>query len=214
MKSEWLLRREIVAVGRQLHARGLIAGTDGNLSVRVLPDRFLVTPAGSALNELRPEDLLYVDADATVLVRPSPGARPTSELPMHLAAYAERPEIGAVIHAHPPSTTALTLAGVSLAAPVLPELLLAFGSVPTAPYATPSTDAGARAIRELIRTHDAILLERHGAVTVGRDLAEARHRMEQLEQAARILLAAHAAGPLRPLPAEEIAHLRAMRAPR
>lgn len=214
MNSEWLVRREIVAAGRQLHAQGLIAGTEGNLSVRLLPERFLVTPAGSALHELRPEDLLYVDAAATVLARPTPGARPTSELPMHLAAYAARPEIGAVIHAHPPATTALSLAGLSLEAPVLPEILLTFGSVPTAPYATPSTDAGAHAIAGPIRTHDAILLERHGAVTVGRDLAEALHRMEQLEQAARVLLAAHAAGPLRPLPPEEIARLQAMHAPR
>jgi L-fuculose-phosphate aldolase len=214
MKSEWLIRREIVAAGRQLHAQGLIAGTEGNLSVRLMPERFLVTPAGSALHELRPEDLLYVDADATVLARPTPGARPTSELPMHLAAYAARPEIGAVIHAHPPATTALSLAGLSLRTPVLPEILLTFGSVPTAPYATPSTDAGAHAIAEPIRTHDAILLERHGAVTVGRDLAEALHRMEQLEQAARIVLAAHAAGAPRPLPPEEIARLQAMRAAR
>jgi len=214
MRTEWLIRREIAAAGRRLHARGLIAGTDGNMSVRLLPERFLVTPAGSALNELRPEDLLYVDAEATVLARPVPGARPTSELPMHLAAYTARADIGAVIHAHPPGTTALTLAGLSLADPILPETLLGFGEVPTAPYATPSTDAGASAIREPIRTHDALLLERHGAVTVGRDLAEALHRMEQLEQAARIVLAAHAAGPLRLLPPDEVARLRGMRAPR
>lgn len=214
MKSEWLIRREIVAAGRQLHARGLIAGTEGNLSVRLLPDRFLVTPGGAALHELRPEEMLYVDADANVLARPVPGAHPTSELPMHLAAYAARPEIGAVIHAHPPATTALSLAGLSLEAPVLPEILLTFGAVPTAAYATPSTAAGAHAIAEPIRAHEAVLLERHGAVTVGRDLAEALHRMEQLEQAARILLAAHAAGAPRALPPDEIARLQAMRAPR
>jgi L-fuculose-phosphate aldolase len=211
VSSEWRVRRELTEVGRRLHAQGLVAGSDGNLSVRVLPDRFLVTPAGAGLGELRPADLLYVDADATVLVRLASGARPTSELPMHLAAYAERPDVRAVIHAHPPCATALTLAGLSLDDPLLPEIVLHFGAIPTAPYATPASPAGACAVRELIRGHDAVLLERHGALTVGSDLGQALHRMEKVEQAARVLLAAREAGTPRPLPPEEVARLRAMR---
>jgi L-fuculose-phosphate aldolase len=227
MKSEWLLRREIVAIGRRLYERGLIAATDGNLSAR-LHGGMLVTPAGCCLGELRPQELIYIatDADpADELRRARPVAcfeggilrslptrpRPTSELPMHRAAYAARPDIGAVVHAHPPMATALTLAGLSLAEPVLPEVVLGLGAIPTALYATPSTTETARAVEKLFLDHDAILLERHGAVTLGVDLADAFRKLEKLEQAARILLAARSLGDVAPLTAGQIARLDALR---
>ena len=130
---------------------------------------------------------------------------------MHLCAYAERPDIGAVVHAHPPTVTAFTIAGLTLDAPVLPEVVLALGAVPTAAYATPSTDEGATRIRDLVRAHDVIVLDRHGAVAVGRDPLEGFRRLEKLEQAAEILWKAHQLGGVRTLPAEEVARLLAMR---
>ena len=211
MRSEWQVRREIVAIGRQLYQRGLVVGTDGNLSARVHHDAILVTPTGSCLGELRAEELIAIPTELPPLTGRTT-LRPTTELPMHLAAYEERPEIGAVIHAHPPLATALTLAGLSLAEAVLPEIVLHLGAVPTAPYATPASEEGARAIRELIRRHDAILLARHGALSVGLDLRDAFHKLERVEHAARVLLAAQTVGPLSALALEEIERLAAMRA--
>ncbi|MCK4413333.1 MAG: class II aldolase/adducin family protein [Candidatus Eisenbacteria sp.] len=217
MKSEFLLRREIVEVGRRLYARGLVAATDGNISVRLRGDRILVTPAESCLGELRPEELIVVPSQPTPL-SPRPVSsllpqrlRPTSELPMHRQAYIQRPEIGAVVHAHPPIITAFTVAGLSLAAPVLPEVAIALGPVPTAPYATPSTDAGARAIEELIRTHDAILLDRHGAITVGTNPLDAYRKLEKLEHCAQVVLAAHQLGRIQTLPPDEVARLQELK---
>jgi L-fuculose-phosphate aldolase len=222
MKNEWLLRREIVSVGRRLYERNLVSATDGNISAR-LGDGILVTPAGSCLGELQPQDLLYVDLTASPpLHRPSSRfaggvlcplpapPRPTSELPMHRAAYAVRPGIGAIVHAHPPMATALTVAGLSLAQPVLPEVVATLGSIPTASYATPSTEETADAVRELIRDHDAILLDRHGAVTVGTDPLDAFRKLEKLEQCARIVITSHALGGVRTLSPEQIARLAAL----
>jgi L-fuculose-phosphate aldolase len=230
MKSEWLLRREMAAIGRRLYERGLVAATDGNLSAR-MRGGMLVTPAACCLGELRPQELIYIATDADpaselrrnrpvarfeggILLSPPTlptGPRPTSELPMHRAAYAARPDIGAVVHAHPPMATALTLAGLSLTEPVLPEVVLALGAIPTAAYATPSTAETARVVETLFLDHDAILLERHGAVTLGVDLSDAFRKLEKLEQAARIVLAAHSLGEVRPLSAGQIARLDALR---
>ncbi len=207
MRSEWQVRREMVAIGRRLYEAGLVAGTDGNISVRLIADRILVTPAGACLGELQPGDLVYASAGGEI---PAAG-RPTSELPMHCAAYAARADIGAVIHAHPPITTAMTVAGLSLAEPVLPEIVLLLGSIPTAPYATPSTAAGARVVAPLLREHDAIVLDRHGILAVGPDLIDALHKIEKVEQCARIILAAHSTGAMRTLPAVEVANLARMR---
>jgi L-fuculose-phosphate aldolase len=210
VRSEWLLRREMIEICRLLYARGLVVGADGNLSARVAADAILVTPAGAALAELRPEALIIVRPDfpPTSARRSS---RPTTELPMHLTCYEERPDIGAVVHAHPPLATALTLAGIDLAVPVLPEVVLHLGAVPTAPYATPSTDEGARAVRELIRRHDVLLLERHGALAVGADPRDAFAKLERVEHAARVLLAAGLPGAARALGPDELARLEELR---
>jgi len=176
-----------------------------------------VTPAESCLGELRPEELIVVPSQPTPL-SPRPVSsllpsrlRPTSELPMHRQAYIQRPEIGAVVHAHPPMITAFTVAGLSLAAPVLPEVAITLGPVPTAPYATPSTAAGARAIEELIRTHDAILLDRHGAITVGTNPLDAYRKLEKLEHGAQVVLAAHQRGRIQTLPPDEVARLQELK---
>jgi len=213
MKSESSIRQEIVEAGRRLYAAGLVAATDGNISARLPGDHLVVTPAGSCLGDLRAEQLIVV-ALHTAGQRCGgllPARRqPTSELSMHLCAYAERPEIGAVVHAHPPTVTAFTVAGRSLDQPVLPEIVLSFGAIPTAPYATPSTAEGAAVIRGLIRGHDVVVLDRHGAVAVGQDPLDAFRRIEKLEHAARVLFLAHQLGRIQTLPADEVAALTAM----
>jgi len=202
------LRRELAAIGARMYARGFVAAADGNLSARAGRDRLLVTPAGSCLGELKPEEIVYVSGSGQVL---SGRQRPTSELAMHLRVYARRPDVGAVIHAHPVHATALSVAGLTLSEPVLPELVLHLGSIPTTPYATLATEEGARAIDELIAAHDALILDRHGVLTAGCDLEAAFRALERLEHGARIVLAARRAGRVLTLPAEEAAKLEAMR---
>lgn len=218
VKPEWQLRREIVEVGKRIYDLGLVAASDGNISVRVSRDRFLVTPSGSCLGELQPQEILYVDSKRYVLAGQSRPGRvprgshgPTSELPMHLAAYEERPDVGAVVHAHPVTATGLTIAGLSLADPILPEVVLHLGSIPTAEYATLATEEGAQTIRGLIRNHDALILDRHGTLTVGVDLVCAFRNLEKVEHCARVFLTAHQLGRVRTLPPEEVAKLEALR---
>jgi L-fuculose-phosphate aldolase len=185
------LREALVRVGQGLAARGLIAGQDGNVSVRVGDDRLLVTPAGFRKGELTADDLCEVARDGTWLAGAHP---PSSELGLHLAWYAARPDVHAVVHAHPPVATGFAAAGQAIADDVLPEVIVALGPVPVVPYAEPGTRALGEAVRPFCARHDALLLANHGAVTAGPTLRLAHDRMEHLEQAARILLAARLLG--------------------
>ncbi|MCK4548063.1 MAG: class II aldolase/adducin family protein [Candidatus Eisenbacteria sp.] len=208
MRGEWQIRKEIVEIGRKVYAKDLVAATDGNISVRATGDTLLITPSGSCLGELGPSDLVYADFAGRVLSGP---ADPSSELPMHIAAYQERPDIRAIIHAHPPITTALTLAGLSLAQCVIPEIVLVFGCIPTAAYATPSSREGPEAIRSLVRKHDALVLDRHGSLTVGKDLTDAFRKLEKVEYCARVTHAARQVGNLKTLTADEVNRLEEIR---
>lgn len=210
-EQETALRAAICEAGRRMYQQGLVVGSDGNLSARLDAARVLITPSGAHKGFLRPEALLVVDLEGRVLEAPDSTARPSSELNMHLEAYRQRPDVGAVIHAHPPMAIACTVAGISLEQPVLPEVVYHFGAIPTAPYATPGTPEGAAAIRHLIKEYDAILLDRHGSLTVGADVFQALMRLEWVEHVAKILLAAHAAGRVEPLPEEAVARLLAVR---
>ena len=205
--NEWQIRREIVAIGKQAYDKGLVSATDGNISVRVMGDRFLITPSGSCLGELKAEQLVYVDFDGKVLS----GGKPTGELSMHLAAFRERPDINAVLHAHPPITTGFTIAGESLAQCVIPEVVVIFGTIPTTEYATISTDEGAKVVRELIKNHDALVLDRHGTITVGKSLIEAYRKLEKVEYCAQVTLVARQLGRVKTLSPDEIMKLEAVR---
>lgn len=200
------LRAEIVRVGQWMHAHGLVDGFSGNLSARLGPRHLLATPSGLAKGMLAPEQLIVVDLDGH-LVEAAPGLKPTSELLMHLEAYRRRADIRAVVHAHPPTAVALTIAGVSLAECVIPEAVVVFGLVPTAPYATPSSIENQHAISELIVGHDAILLAYHGSLTVGRSVTEAYLRLESLEHTARIIALTRLLGGGAALPPEQVAKL-------
>jgi L-fuculose-phosphate aldolase len=183
--------RAICEAGRRLLERGLIAGAEGNLSARSGPDRVLVTPAGRSKGRLEPADLVEVDLGGRVVRGSLP---PSTELGLHLAILAERPDVGAVVHAHPPVATGFAAAGQALDEAVLPELLSQFGVVPLVPYRTPGTPELAAAARPFVARHDALLLANHGAVTLAPTVEVAELRMESLEQAARILLVARVLG--------------------
>jgi L-fuculose-phosphate aldolase len=211
--NEHSLREEIVAIGRRMWDKGFLAAADGNLSVRLGADRLLITPSGLSKGFLTPDQLLRVDLQGNLLASNHPAARnlkPSSEMMMHLEAYRQRPDVNAVIHAHPPLAIALTVAGLPLDADVLPEVIYSVGIIPTAPYVTPGTSDGQRAVRELVRQHDAILLDHHGTLTVGATLLEAYMRLERVEHSAAILLAARQVGQLQRLPRDEFEKLCAL----
>ena len=208
------LREEIVRIGQLMYARGLLCGFEGNLSARLDGERLLITPSGLHKGLMREEQLLVVDLEGRVLsavTETTRALRPTSELPMHLEAYRRRPDVAAVVHAHPPITVALSIAGVPMDTPLLPEVIVLLGLIPTTAYAMSSSDEGAAAIRDLIAEHDALILQRHGTLTVGATPTEAFMRLETVEQNARIhfMLAQLAAE--RPLPATEVRKLLRLR---
>ena len=196
----------IVRVCRRLYKRGLIAGPDGNVSVRLGDGTILATPSGMSKVDVEATDLVRVDASGNVLDGPRP---PSSELRVHLRAYRCRADINAVVHAHPPTATGFAVAGESFMAPVLPEVILQMGGVPLVPYVTPGTDALADVCEPYLAVHDAILMANHGATTLGATLGIAHQRMESLEHAARILLVARALGRVNELSATDAQALRA-----
>lgn len=200
-------REEMVAIGRKMADRGLVSGTDGNLSVRLPDGLILTTPTGRRKGELRPEELVVVDGDGRVI---GPGA-PSSELPLHLRVYAERPDVRAVVHAHPPYTTAFAVARRAVPAAVLPEVLLTIGEVALAPYGTPSTDEVPDRLAPLLADHDCFVMMNHGALCLGPDLQTAYNRLETLELAARVFILAAPLGGAKPLSHRDAETLRRMR---
>lgn len=201
-------RREIVGVCRRLYERGLIAGPDGNVSVRVAPDRILVTPSGLSKVDIQEHDLVELSLDGRH-VRGS--SRASSEVAMHLRAYRRRADVHAVVHAHPPTATGFAVAGEGLTECVLPEVVWQMGWIPLVPYATPGTEALADAFEPFLAQHDAFLMANHGATTLGATLVQAHQRMESLEHAAKIVLTARLLGRVNALGADEVAALVAAR---
>jgi len=200
--------REVVRCCRRLREAGLIAGADGNVSVRLGPDRVLVTPRGLPKAELGVADLAEVDLAGNR----RRGCRPPStELDLHLRVYRRRPDCGAVVHAHPPAATAFAVIGEGIPGDVLPEIRLLMGEVPLVPYATTGTPALGSAVEPFLATHTAVLLASHGALTWGADLRRARILMESLEHGARILAAARALGPVPRLTRDQVEALDRLR---
>lgn len=178
------LRNQIVDVGSRLEERGFIAGTDGNISARIDPDRILITPAGKAKGRLNPEQLVVVHIDGIKL---DGSCEPTSEMAMHLAVYQARPDINACVHSHPPYATAFAVAGIPLPDDVLPEVVVFVGAIPMCEYAPPGTEAVPKSLEPFIKTHHAFLLRNHGLLTVGQSLEQACNRHETVEHYSRIL---------------------------
>ena len=197
-------------VCRRLHARNLLAAADGNVSVLLEDGRIAITPSGVGKAQVRPEDLAYLAADGTVLA-----GRPSSERLMHLAVYRACPGARAVVHAHPPTAIAWSLAFPEqdcLPGDALPELILAAGSIPIVPYARPGTAAMGANLAPYLPEHRLLVLARHGALAWGETLEEAYNGLERVEHACQILKSAHQLGGARPLPGPELDALRAARA--
>lgn len=208
MESQEELRKLICEIGRRMYAKNLISATDGNISVRLGDGEYLVTRSGVAKGFMQVEDLVIANGAGEKL---SGTGKVSSEFFTHLAAYEERPDIQSVVHAHPPKVIGLTLAGHSLTELLLPEVVFAVGGIPTTEYATPGSKEGGMVIRELIRGCDAVLLVRHGAVTVGDDLMDAYFKMEKIEHAAESILTAKLFGSVEELTSEQMRKLLAVR---
>ena len=204
------LREYLVEICHRMYRQGYIAAGDGNVSARFDEDRVLVTPSGFHKGFIKKDDLVVVDIHGRLLRANRGGLKPSSEFLMHEAAYEEREDVRAVVHAHPPMTVGLALAGVTLAQCVLSETCLTLGAILTAPYTTPTTDEVPSVLRPYFRQANAIVMDRHGAITVGRDLDEAYNRMEAMEHASKITHAARVIGPVTPLPAREVEKLQAL----
>jgi L-fuculose-phosphate aldolase len=208
MTTEGSLRGDIVEVGRRMYARGYTASNDGNISVRLDPDRLLMTPKSVCKGFMTPDMMCITDLDGRKLQ----GDRdPSSETLMHLEVYRQRPDVQAVVHAHPPIATGFAVAGIPLTRPVLAEVLTTLGSIPIAEYATPSTSELPQAVRKYIKAHDGMLLANHGALTVGGDLLSAYYKMETIEHFAKISLVARLLGRENLIAREEVARLQQLR---
>jgi len=189
--------RRMALCCRQLAARGLIAGRDGNLSVRIGTKRVLVTPSGYIKSLVNGADMVEVDLAGTPRRRSS--RKPTSELDLHLRILRHRPDVHAVVHAHPPTATGFAVAGEEIPGNLLPELIFVVGPVPLVPFGMPGTPELGDRVVPYLEGHNALLLANHGAVTMGGTLDEAWIRMESLEHCARIIVAARSIGQPRPL---------------
>ena len=206
--SEPQIRLDIVEVGRRLYARGYTASNDGNISVRLDAERLIMTPTSVCKGFMAPEMMCITDLDGRKIA----GDRnPSSEMKMHLEVYRQRPDVNAVVHAHPPIATGFAVAGIPLDRAVLAEVVTTLGSVPIADYATPSTRELPESVRKYVKAHDGMLLANHGALTLGPDVFAAYYKMETIEHFAKISLVARLLGGERLLSREEVTRLETLR---
>lgn len=203
--EEARIRNGICEIGRICYSRNLVAGADGNISCRLRDGTVIITATGSMKGFLNPQQLAHVDMSGQAV---DGGPRCSSETGIHLVSYKERPDIGAVMHCHPPYAVALTIAGVDMQTPVIPEVVVTIGGIPTTPYATPGTAELGESIREIVRCSDTLVMSNHGSVTLGSNLLDAFKKLDMLEHTAQILWMAHVArGGLEPLPEDAVSRL-------
>ena len=205
------VKEQICDVCHKMWMLGWVAANDGNVSVSLGDGTYIATPTGVSKSFITPEILVRID-DTGKVIEGQEGRRPSSEIKMHLCCYHERPDVGAVVHAHPPTATGYAVANKALDEYAMIESVIAIGSVPVTPYGTPSTDEVPDAIRPYLQEHDVMLLQNHGALTVGADLITAYYRMETLELFAKISLNAHLLGGAQEISRENIDRLCSMRA--
>lgn len=207
MQDEQTIREEICEIGRRMYTRRMVAANDGNLSVRLSENEVLCTPTGVSKGFMKPEQLCKVDLTGKVL-QMAEGFGPSSEVKMHLRVYQKRPDISAVVHAHPIFATTFAVMGRALDIPIMPEVIVNFGKVPLAPYGTPSTLEIPDAIEPYLADYEAILLESHGALTWAKDLMAAYMKMESVEFYAELLYRSTQLGGPRELSEDKLARLR------
>ncbi|MCC7530165.1 MAG: class II aldolase/adducin family protein [Candidatus Melainabacteria bacterium] len=207
--EELTARQSLAEVSRLCYQRGYISGTEGNFSIRLSENQVLTTPRGVCKGRINESELVLTDLHGNALDPHS--ALPSTELKMHLAAYRLRKDIDAVVHAHPTIAVGFTVAGVSLSTPALPEVVCTLGGIPVAPYATPSTEEVVESIEPFVKKCDALMLDHHGALCLGKDIWDAFYKLETVEHQAQTLLVAHLLGGPKPLSTAQISCLMAVR---
>jgi L-fuculose-phosphate aldolase len=202
-------REQLVRIGKLLHENCFVAATDGNLSVRLEDGSILATPTAMSKGMMEPDDMVIVDAEGN---RRSGTRNVSSEIGMHLMIYRTRPDVRAVVHAHPVTATGFAAAGMALDQPLLSEAVCSLGAVPLARYATPGTPELAESLLPLVADYDAILMANHGVVTYAEDLLRAYMKMETVEHFAKVMLVTHQLGRQKLLNPEQVEKLVAARA--
>jgi len=204
-EEETRLRSALCRIGDLCYQRSYIVGADGNISARMSDGTILITPTGAMKGFLEPVHIAHIDMTGQTI---DGGPKASSETAIHLVSYQERPDMKAMVHAHPPHAVALTIAGIDMQMPIIPEIIVTLGGIPTAPFGTPGTAELPETIRDLIRCSDTLIMQNHGSVCLGTNLMDAYKKLDMLEHTARILWLAHVAkGDLQPLPDEAVRKL-------
>ncbi len=211
MVNEYEIKKQICAIGKRIYDRGMVAANDGNISVKLNDNEFLCTPTGVSKGFMTPDYICKVDKDGKVL-QANAGFKPSSEIKMHMRVYKERPDVNAVVHAHPMYATGFAIAGIPLTQPIMPEAVIALGCVPIAEYGTPSTEEIPDAVSKYLQSFDAVLLENHGALAFSDSLLNAYHKMESVEFYARLLYISKQLGGPKELSEAQVKRLYSMRA--
>ncbi len=206
MMREEVIKEQICEVGRRMYQRNMVAANDGNISVRISEHEILCTPTGVSKGFMTPEYICKMDEKGNVL-EANGNFKPSSEMKMHLKVYEKRPDMKAVVHAHPIFATTFAIAGIPLTQVIMPEAVVNLGSVPIAPYATPSTEEVPNSIEPFLANHQAILLANHGALAWGKDLMSAYFKLESLEFYAELLYRTRQIGGVRELNEEQMEKL-------
>ena len=204
--NEKEIREQICDIGKRIYNRNMVAANDGNISVKIDDGVFLCTPTGVSKGFMTPDYICKVDESGNV-IEANEGFRPSSEIKMHVRVYAKRPDVGAVVHAHPNFATSFAIAGKPLSKPIMPEAVISLGCVPLAPYGTPSTPQIPDAIEPYLNDFDSVLLENHGALTWSSDLLSAYMKMESLEFYAELMYKSTVIGEPTEFTKEQIADL-------
>lgn len=209
--SEQQIRDAIILTGRILYHSGLMVSNDGNISARMADGNILITPSGVTKGRISAEDLLVINPEGEGRMLKSatnPALKPTSEQPMHLEIYKQRPDVRAVIHTHLIYANALAISQGKIRMDVIPEAAIAFGEIPITEFSLPSSKQNAAAVRELVRKHDVLLIRNHGSIAVGKNLDEALINTERLEHVCKTLTYAELLGDVNTLPPEMLDAIR------
>lgn len=201
------LKKELVMVCKMLYDRKLVSATDGNVSIKIDEDKMLVTPSGVNKGLLKEDMILTVDFNGKLI---EGTLKSSKEVGMHIKIYEDRPDIGAIIHTHPPYSTAFAVAHETIKNNLLIETLVLLGDIAMAPYGTPGTKEILDSIEGLTENYDAILLKNHGVITYGEDIIDAFNKMDALENVAKTIVMSEIVGKPQEIPQDRIDYLREM----
>lgn len=207
MPSRSDIARQLVTVCHRLYQRGFVTATDGNVSARLSNGNILATPSSMSKASISESDLVEVANDGSPVTL---SRKPSTELDMHLTIYHERPDVQAIVHAHPTYATGFATARIPLTDCLFPEVIVGLGAIPLAEYATPSTKEVSASLLPYVKTSDSILLANHGVVSYGKDLEDAYFKMEKTEHAAHITFIARMLGGEKRLTSDQVDQLRAV----